>query len=128
MARHPIIPEGSPPALAPYSPGTKAGNAIYVAGTLALDGEGKCVGEGDAAAQTHHVLEQIKNVIEAGGGTMDDITLNMIFLKDFADYKKMNEVYVTYFPNDPPARYCIKAELVKPEFLIEIASIAHIGD
>jgi aminoacrylate peracid reductase len=39
----------------------------------------------------------------------------------------MNEVYREYFPSNPPARYCIRADLVKPEFLVEIASIAHVG-
>jgi aminoacrylate peracid reductase len=39
----------------------------------------------------------------------------------------MNEVYKESFPNNPPARFCIRADLVKPEFLVEIASIAHLG-
>lgn len=126
MSGSPIIPKGSPPPLAPYSPGMKAGEALYVSGTLALDQQGNLVGENDATAQTRQVLESIKSVVEAAGGTMADITFNMIFLKDFADYSKMNAVYAEYFPKNPPARYCIRADLVKPEFLVEIASIAHI--
>jgi aminoacrylate peracid reductase len=94
---------------------------------LALDAAGKTVGVGDVQAQTRHVLEAIKAVIEAAGGTMDDVVYNAIFLKDLADYGKMNEVYARYFPKDPPARYCIRADLVKPEFLVEISSIAHLG-
>jgi aminoacrylate peracid reductase len=42
------------------------------------------------------------------------------------DYAAMNTVYREYFPNEPPARYCIRADLVKPEFLVEIASTAHV--
>jgi len=121
-----IIPKGSPPPLAPYSPGTKAGNAVYVSGMLALDSEGKLVGEGDVKAQTRQVLEAIKSVLEAAGGSMKDITFNHIFLSDMANYAAMNEVYRGYFPKDPPARYCIRADLVKPGFLVEIASIAHL--
>ena len=127
MSGSPIIPEGSPPPLAPYSPGMKAGEALYVSGTLALDREGSLVGKDDVTAQTRQVLESIKSVIEAAGGTMADVTFNMIFLKDFADYPQMNAVYAEYFPQNPPARYCIRADLVKPEFLVEIASIAHIS-
>jgi aminoacrylate peracid reductase len=124
-----IVPKGSPPPLAPYSPGTKAraGNAVYVSGTLALDGSGKLVGPGDVKAQTRHVLETIKSVLEAAGGSLKDITFNHIFLTDLADYAAMNEVYREYFPSNPPARYCIRADLVKPEFLVEIASVAHVG-
>ncbi len=125
MSGSPIIPQGSPPPLVPYSPGMKAGKVVYVSGTLALDREGNLVGKDDAIAQTRQVLELIKDVIEAAGGTMADITFNIIFLQDFADYPKMNAVYTEYFPENPPARYCIRADLVKPEFLVEIASIAH---
>jgi len=126
MPYQPVIPKGSAPPLAPYSPGAKAGNTVYVSGTLALDSNGKLVGAGDVKAQTRHVLETIKSVIEAAGGTMRDIAFNHIFLKDLGDYAAMNEVYREYFPNSPPARYCIQANLVKPEFLIEIASVAHL--
>jgi len=126
MAKQTIIPKGTPPPLAPYSPGTKAGNIVYVSGTLALDKEGRLVGGNDIRTQTRHILEAIKNVIETAGGTLADVTFNMIFLKDLADYSKMNEIYAEYFPKDPPARYCIQADLVKPEFLVEISSIAHL--
>ena len=122
----PVIPKGSPPPLAPYSPGARAGNVVYVSGTLALDAQGKIVGVGDVKAQTRHVLESIKSVLAAAGGTMADIAFNHIFLKDLADYAAMNEVYREYFPGTPPARYCIRADLVKPEFLVEVASIAHL--
>jgi len=127
MAHKPIIPPGSPPPLAPYSPGVRSGNTVYVSGTLAMDASGKVIGGGDARAQTRAVLEAIKGVVVAAGGSMSDIAFNQIFLKDLADYAAMNEVYREYFPKDPPARYCIRADLVKPEFLVEIASTAHIG-
>ena len=123
----PVIPAGSPPPLAPYSPGARAGNVVYVSGTLALDAAGKLVGAGDVRAQTRHVLETIKSVLAAAGGKMTDIAFNQIFLKDLADYAAMNEIYREYFPANPPARYCIRADLVKPEFLVEIASTAHLA-
>ena len=122
-----VVPKGSAPPLAPYSPGTKASDAVYVSGTLALDSSGKLVGAGDIRAQTRHVLETIKGVLEAAGGSLSDITFNHIFLADMRDYAAMNEVYREYFPETPPARYCIRADLVRPEFLVEILSIAHLG-
>ena len=82
---------------------------------------------GDAGAQTHHVLEIIKSVVTTAGGTMDDVTFNHIFLKDWADYAVINTVYAEFFPGDKPARYCIQCGLVKPDALVEIASIAHVG-
>ncbi|MBT3808441.1 MAG: pyrimidine utilization protein C [Rhodospirillaceae bacterium] len=127
MAHEAIIPAGSAPPLAPYSPGVRTGNTIYVSGILAMDSEGNTVGTGDIKAQTRHVIEAVRGVVEAGGGTLADVAFNQIFLADLADYAGMNEVYREYFGDNPPARYCIKAELVKPEFLVEISSTAHIG-
>ncbi|HEY7247878.1 MAG TPA: pyrimidine utilization protein C [Xanthobacteraceae bacterium] len=122
-----VVPKGSAPPLAPYSPGAKAGNVLYVSGTLALDAKGNLVGKGDPKAQTRQILESIKAVLEAAGGSLSDVTFNHIFLSDMSNYGPMNEVYREYFPVNPPARYCIRADLVKPEFLVEIASIAHLA-
>ena len=126
MPFQPVVPKGSAPPLAPYSPGAKAGNVVYVSGTLAIDKDGKLVGAGDVKAQTRFVLESVKAVVEAAGGSLKDIAFNHIFLKDLKDYAAMNEVYREYFPASPPARYCIRADLVKPEFLVEITSVAHL--
>ena len=130
MPYTPIVPKGSAPPLAPYSPGVivknEAGKTVYVSGTLAIDKDGKTVGVGDARAQTRFILESIKSVLEAAGGSMKDIAFNQIFLKDLKDYAAMNEVYREYFPSGQPARYCIRADLVKPEFLVEIAAVAHL--
>jgi aminoacrylate peracid reductase len=128
MPKTPIFPRDSPPPLAPYSPGVKAGNVVYVSGVLPLDREGKLVGQGDVTAQTRQVLENIKSVLEAAGGTMDDIVFNAIFLSNMSHYAEMNSVYKTYFERNAPARYCVRADLVKPEFLVEIASTAHLSE
>lgn len=127
MTHEAIIPPGSPPPLAPYSPGVKVGDTVYVSGVLSMDADGNVVGEGDVKAQTRQVIEAVRSVVEAAGGTLADVAFNQIFLADLSDYAGMNEVYREYFGENPPARYCIKAELVKPEFLVEIASTAHIG-
>lgn len=123
-----LIPPGSAPPLAPYSPGVKAGGFVYVSGTLAIGPKGETLAVGDVKEQTRIVLETIKSVVETAGGTMKDVVFNQIFLKDLADYAAMNLVYKEYFPEKPPARYCIKAELVRPEFLVEIATTAYVGD
>jgi aminoacrylate peracid reductase len=127
MSKTSIIPPGTGKPLAPYVPGSMAENILYVSGTLAFDKDNNVVHVGDAEAQTRHVLETIKAVVEAAGGTMDDVTFNTIMLKDWADYAALNAVYAEYFPGEKPARYCIQCGLVKPDALVEIASIAHIG-
>lgn len=127
MSKQVVIPEGTSAPLAPYVPATKADNIVYVSGTLAFNENNNVVCIGDAAGQTRHILETIKKVIEIAGGTMDDVTFNSIFIKDWADYTAVNTVYAEYFPGDKPARFCIQCGLVKPDALIEIASIAHVG-
>ncbi|AOH86736.1 pyrimidine utilization protein C [Sphingomonas panacis] len=122
-----INPPQFPTPIAPYSAAARAGNTLYVSGMLALAEGGVVLHVGDAAAQTRHVLEAIKTTVEAAGGSMADIAMNHIFLKDLGDYAAFNAVYAGYFPGDKPARYCIRADLVKPECLVEIASVAHLG-
>ncbi|EXU73661.1 pyrimidine utilization protein C [Erwinia papayae] len=122
-----ITPPGTGVPIAPFVPGTLADGVVYVSGTLPFDKDNNVVHVGDAAAQTRHVLETIKSVIETAGGTMEDVTFNSIFITDWSNYAAVNAVYADYFPGDKPARFCIQCGLVKPDALIEIASVAHIG-
>ena len=122
-----VTPPGTGTPIAPFSPGTMADGVVYVSGTLPFDKDNNVVHAGDAAAQTRHVLDTIKSVVETAGGTMADITFNHIFLTDWTNYGAINKVYAEYFPGDKPARYCILCGLVKPDALVEIASVAHVG-
>jgi len=122
-----VVPPGTSKPIAPYSPGTLADGVVYVSGTLPFDKDNNVVHVGDAAAQTRHVLTIIKSVIETAGGTMEDVTFNSIFITDWANYAAVNTVYAEFFPGDKPARYCIQCGLVKPDALVEIATIAHVG-
>ncbi len=127
MPKQIIVPPGSGAPLAPYSPGTEADGVVYVSGTLPFDAQNNVVSPNDPKAQTRHVLGIIQSVIETAGGTMDDVTFNNIFITAWQNYAAINEVYVEFFPGDKPARFCIQCGLVKPEALVEIASVAHIG-
>lgn len=127
MPKQVITPPGTGKPLAPFVPGTLADGILYVSGTLPFDSENNVVHVGDAAAQTRHVLNIIKGVVETAGGTMEDITFNHVFLKNWEDYAAINSVYTEFFPGEKPARYCVQTGLVKPDALIEIASVAHVG-
>jgi aminoacrylate peracid reductase len=122
-----ITPAGAPKPIAPYSPGALVDGVLYVSGTLDFDKSGECAHPADAAGQTRGVIEIIKSVVEAAGGKLSDIAFNQVFIANWADFPAVNKVYAEYFPGDKPARYCIRADLVRPEFLVEIASTAHIG-
>jgi aminoacrylate peracid reductase len=127
MPKTAIVPPGTGTPIAPFSPGTLADGVVYVSGTLAFDQDNNVAHPNDPTAQTRQVLETIRSVIEAASGTMDDVAMNHIFLTDWAHYGAINAVYAEFFPGDKPARFCIQCGLVKPGFVVEIASIAHVG-
>ncbi|WP_420992980.1 pyrimidine utilization protein C [Cupriavidus sp. 30B13] len=127
MPKQALIPAGTGTPIAPFVPGVLAEGFVFVSGTLPFDKDNNVVHVGDAAAQTRHVLDLVKGVLAEAGGTLDDVTFNMIMLKDWADYAAINAVYAEYFAGVKPARYCIQCGLVKPDALVEIASIANVG-
>lgn len=127
MSKRVVNVAGSAPPLAPYSPGTLAGNTLYVSGMLPMDEQGNSVGVGDVRTQTYAVMDAIKAVVDSAGAQMTDIAYSMIFLKNLDDYAEFNSIYAEYFPTEPPARFCIRADLVRPEFLVEVACIAHLS-
>ncbi|MEA2878183.1 MAG: aminoacrylate peracid reductase [Hyphomicrobiales bacterium] len=114
------------PFLEPYSAARVSDNVIYVSGTVALDAEGNLVGADDIRAQTEYVIELIQGILKFAGGTLQDVTFNQIFLAYLADYEAMNEVYREYFSEEPPARSCVRVDLLKPEYLVQISSVAHL--
>ncbi len=71
---------------------------VYVSGTLPFDKQNNVVHIGDPKAQTRHVLETIRSVIETAGGSMADVTFNSIFITDWTNYAAINEVYAEFFP------------------------------
>jgi reactive intermediate/imine deaminase len=124
MGKKVIYTEKVAKPIRPFSQATLAGNLLFVAGTVSINERGELVGKGDIKVQTKQVLENIKKVIEAAGGTMQDVTRTRVYLTDFANYTGMNEVYKTYFPIDPPARATVRVDLVNPDYLIEIEATA----
>lgn len=114
----------APQPLGPYSQGVKAGNLLFVAGQGAADPKTGQVAEG-IETQTRRTLANIKGIIEASGFSMRDVVKVSIFLKNMDDFKKVNEVYKTFFPEDPPARTTVEAKLPVQGMLIEIDAIAY---
>lgn len=93
-----IIPPGTSTPIAPFVPGTLADGVVYVSGTLPFDKDNNVVFIDDPKAQTRHVLETIKTVIETAGGTMEDVTFNSIFITDWKNYAAINEIYAEFSP------------------------------
>ena len=113
--------------IGPYSLGVRTGSLVFTAGQVAVDSERNIVGEGDIRAQTEQTLENVSAVLERCGATMRDVVKVTIWLRDFDDYAGMNEVYGRWFEEPEPVRACVRADLVRPELLVEIEATAVVG-
>ena len=123
MKREIVNPLNKPTPV--LSPAVKIDNLVYTAGQVGVNPEtGELAGPG-IQEQTKQVMENIKLLLEAAGSSMDKIIKCLVFITDMKDFKEMNEAYVGYFGNDPPARSCVGvAALAREELIVEIEAIA----
>lgn len=79
----------------------------------------------DIESQTRQALLNVKAILEAASYSLGDIVKVSVFMKNAADFQKMNRVYETFFPENPPTRTTVEVKFVNPEMLIEIEAIAY---
>ncbi|MGH8928231.1 MAG: RidA family protein [Acidimicrobiia bacterium] len=117
---------GIAPPAGHYSHGIIAsGRMLFVAGQVALDGDGTLVGRDDAAAQARQVLTNLNQIIEAAGATMGDVVRTTVYLTRLEDRGPVAKVREEFFPAPPPANtLLVVSSLASPEFLVEIDAIA----
>ena len=125
MVKQFIRTPNAPQPIGPYSQGVKAGNFLFVAGQGPSDPKTGQIAAEEIETQTRQTLTNIKGIVEASGLSMRDVVKVSIFLKSLDDFKKMNEVYKTFFPENPPARTTVEARLPIPGMLIEIDVVAY---
>jgi 2-iminobutanoate/2-iminopropanoate deaminase len=114
----------APAAIGPYSQAVRAGSMIFCAGQVPLDPKtGQIVSE-DISEQTRRVLDNLSAVLKAEGLTLANVVKTTVFLADFADFPKMNEIYATYFTNQPPARSTVGVSTLPKNARVEIEAIA----
>ena len=110
----------------PYVQGValSRGTLILTSGLVARDAAGTIVGKGDIRAQTRQCLENIRNIIEAGGGTLNDLAKMTVYIRDLADYAGMNEVRRDMLSDLSFVSTTVQAALNAPEALVEIEAMA----
>jgi 2-iminobutanoate/2-iminopropanoate deaminase len=124
VERKVVAPAGIESPQLPYSWGIQVGSTLFIAGATArnpstLEPEGKTVQE-----QTRRVLENVGTVLQAAGMSHQDVAHCRVFLDDARDFQGMNEVYRTFFPQAPPSRATVRADLMNPRFSTEIQCTA----
>ena len=114
----------APAAIGPYSQGMKTGNLVFTAGQMPMNPATSTLVTGSIEEQTHQALQNVKAILEEGGAGLDTVIKTTVFIKDMNDFSKINAVYATYFPTNPPARSCVEVARLPKDVGIEIEAIA----
>ncbi len=119
-----VSTDNAPKAIGPYTQAIIHNGIAYLSGQIPLDPATGQVIEGGIAEQTERVFENLKAVLTASGSSLDAVLKTTVYLRDIADFPKMNEVYARYFTAAPPARSTIQAGALPRNAMVEIDAIA----
>lgn len=123
MTHQTITAAGAPAAVGPYCHAKLCGDTLYCSGQLGLIPETGALAQG-VEAQAKQALENLGAVLQAAGMTYANVVKTTVFLADIGDFAAINEVYATYFAENPPARSCVQAGALPKGGLFEIEAIA----
>ena len=123
--KQPVKTDEAPLPIGPYSQAIKHGNLVFVSGQLGLNRQTKKLETG-VREQTAMALTHIKTILEAAGSGMDCVLKTTIFLADMNDFPAVNEVYGTFFVDDPPARATVQVAKLPLGGLVEIEAVAYL--
>jgi 2-iminobutanoate/2-iminopropanoate deaminase len=123
-----LAPKGLAEAVGPFSRAVRVGDVLYIAGTTALshisgDYYERHVPKG-IEPQARLTLDNIRRTVEEAGGQMSDIFKVVVMLKNPRDYRKFNAVRAEYFKEHKPVSTCYRAEVMRPDILVEIEAMA----
>lgn len=114
MTKKIIATDKAPEAIGPYSQAVRAGNTVYLSGQIPLLPESMTLVEGDMTAQVCQVLDNLKAVASAAGGSLDQVVKFTVYLTDLSHFPLVNEIMAEYLQEPYPARAAIGvAELPK---------------
>jgi 2-iminobutanoate/2-iminopropanoate deaminase len=124
-----VSSENAPKAIGPYSQavavaGTYGPKLLFLSGQIPLDPRTGALVKGTIEEETRQVMENLAAVLLAGGGGFQHVVKTTIYLTDLADFTKVNEVYGTYFPANPPARATVQVAALPKGARVEIEAIA----
>jgi 2-iminobutanoate/2-iminopropanoate deaminase len=125
MDRQTIGTDKAPAAIGPYAQANRIGNFIYTSGQIPLDPATGEIVAGGVKEQTERSLENLKAVVEAGGGSMDSVIKTTVFLQNMSDFADVNEVYARYFTGETlPSRSAVAVAALPKGALVEIEAVA----
>jgi 2-iminobutanoate/2-iminopropanoate deaminase len=125
VGRTVVSPPGAAAPIAPYSPGIRAGDFVFLSGQIGLDPATGAMAAGGVVAETRQVLANIRTLLEAAGTGFDDVVQATVYLADLDDYARFNEEYAKVFTGPPPARVAVQVARLPREGRVEIAMTAY---
>lgn len=123
MAKTIIHSDNAPAAIGPYSQAIRAGNTVYLSGQIPLDPQTMEIVSGGFAEQTHQVFKNLKAVIEAAGGTFDDVVKLNCYLTDLSDFATFNQIVSEYLQAPFPARAAVQVAALPRGALVEVEGV-----
>src|SRR5439155_921790 len=123
-----VVETAEAPSSPLYSQGVRVGPTIYVSGMTGIDPVTRELAGATIQEQTRQALRNCKAIVEAAGGTLEDVVQVTVLLANPADFAGMNEAYATMFATPPPARAVTKLGVELPNLLVSIMMTAHVED
>lgn len=124
MKKEIIATDKAPKALGPYSAGVSTGAFVFTAGQLGLDPATNELVSGGIEAETNQALKNVKSILESAGSSLENVVKTTVFLRDMADFARMNVVYGQFFIDNYPARSTIQVAALPKGGAVEIEVIA----
>ncbi len=123
-----VSTKDAPAAVGPYSQAIRSGSILFCAGQIPLDPQTGQIVSDDIDAQTKRVLENVSAVLRAENLNFSHVVKTTIFLTDMGDFQTVNEIYATYFRDNPPARSTVQVSALPKGAKVEIEVIAVAND
>ena len=119
-----IHTDKAPGAIGPYSQAVRTETMVYTAGQIGLDPTTMEIVSGGIEAETRQVLNNLKQVLQAANSGLNFVVKTTVFLRDMADFPKMNAIYAEFFTENPPARSTVAVATLPKGVAVEIEAIA----
>jgi 2-iminobutanoate/2-iminopropanoate deaminase len=123
MEKKRITSENAPPAIGPYSQAIKVGDFLFISGQIGLTRDGSLASD-EVKLQTKQAIKNLEAILNAAGGSLENVVKTTVYLKDMGKFNEMNEVYSEYFKENPPARATVEVTNLPKRALVEVDAIA----
>ena len=114
----------APAAIGPYSQAIRFGKFLFISGQIPINPDTKETVKGTIEDQTVQVISNIKAILESAGMDLTDVVKTTLFLKRLEDFDRVNNIYKSYFADNPPARSTVEVSRLPKDADIEIEAIA----